>query len=372
MYPELPTPAPHTPSPTNKTWRDKLQKLKHWAKAHKSQLLFAGALTFIIGTGLVLWAMLYFYQNPQLSFSNGVPKPDPVYYSPLTGVKVKDEAATKQLVTALMMENSPDARPQSGIKESGVVYEAIAEGGITRFLLLYQESKPKLIGPVRSLRMYYLDWATPYDASIAHIGGSAKALKTVRNGSYKDIDQFFNAGAYWRVSDRYAPHNVYTDFKHLDKLNRSKGFTSSNFDSFPRGDGEPAKKPNATRINVSISSDTYNSSYRYNKKNNNYTRSQGGATHKDREKGSITPKVVIVIKVSMQTVMEDGYREQIKTSDTGQAYVFQNGTVQKGTWKKTSRKAQIQFLDKNGKQIELNRGQTWITALPKDRSVSWR
>ena len=123
------------------------------------------------------------------------PRPKPTYYSPLTGKVVKTKAATTTPVTAIMIENSPDARPQSGLKDAEVVYEAVAEGGITRFLALYQQHHPQLIGPVRSVRMYYVDWLTPYNASVAHVGGSYRALQLVRNGSYRDIDQFFNAGA---------------------------------------------------------------------------------------------------------------------------------------------------------------------------------
>src|SRR5690606_9454884 len=86
------------------------------------------------------------------------PKPEPIkYYSPLTGELVANESDQTAPVTAVMIENSPDARPQSGLKDAGVVYEAIAEGGITRFLAIYQNKKPELIGPVRSLRMYYVD-----------------------------------------------------------------------------------------------------------------------------------------------------------------------------------------------------------------------
>ncbi|MEO5949287.1 MAG: DUF3048 domain-containing protein, partial [Candidatus Saccharimonas sp.] len=162
----------------------------------------------------------------------------PVYYSPLTGLEVADEAITKQAVTGIMIENSPDARPQSGLKDAGIIYEAVAEGGITRFLAIYQEAKPQLIGPVRSVRMYYVDWIAAYNASIAHIGGSAAALKEVRNGSYRDIDQFFNAPYYWRATDRYAPHNVYTSFAKLDALNAAKGYTSSSFTGFTRQDGK--------------------------------------------------------------------------------------------------------------------------------------
>lgn len=302
-----------------------------------------------------------------------VPKPKPViYYSPLTGLQVKDEAVTKQAVTAIMIENSPDARPQSGLKEAGVVYEAIAEGGITRFLALYQESKPSLIGPVRSLREYYVDWLTPYQASVAHVGGSWNALKLVRNGKYRDIDQFFNAGSYWRAGDRYAPHNVYTNFKRLDALNKSKGYTTSEFTAWERIDGKSAAAPNATSIKINISSALYNTSYAYDSKKNHYVRSLAGTAHKDREKGTITPSVVIAMRVDMRMVMEDGYREQITTVGSGKATVFQNGTAQNVTWRKKSRNAQIEFLDKNGAPIELVRGQTWIAAVPNSGgSVSW-
>jgi len=304
------------------------------------------------------------------------------YYSPLTGLEVPDEAATKQPVTAIMLENSPDARPQSGLKEAGVVYEAIAEGGITRFLALYQESKPELIGPVRSLRPYYVDWAAPYDASIAHIGGSYKALQEVRNGNYRDIDQFFNADTYWRSTDRYAPHNVYTNFKNLDELNNKKGYKTSTFNGFPRekvtkNPETNIKKdqkiyPTATNIDITISSATYNVNYTYDAENNNYKRSQGGEPHTDREKGQITPDVAIAIKIPTELGFEDGYREQMQTTGSGEAYIFQNGVAIQGTWKKVGTKDQIQFLDKEGKVIKLVRGQTWITAIPTDQTVVWQ
>ncbi len=299
-------------------------------------------------------------------------KPDPVYYSPLTGNKVADEAAAKQVATAIMIENSPDARPHSGLKQAGVVYEAIAEGGITRFLAIYQEAKPQLIGPVRSLRMYYLDWATPYNASIAHIGGSAAALAEVRNGKYKDIDQFFNAGSYWRATDRYAPHNVYTSFEKLDALNASKGYKESTFTAWPRQDGKPAATPNATSITINISSAWYNTHYQYDADNNVYLRSIGGEASNDREEGRITPNVVIAIKVNMTKVMEDGWRESITTTGSGDATVFQNGIATAAKWSKGSRTEQIKFTDTEGKEIKLNRGQTWIAAVPNGSgSVSW-
>ena len=352
-----------------------LRRVGIWIKNHRTRVLIVGGILLLAVVGTVLFILLG-SKPAQLQFNakiDMVERPKPVYYSPLTGEKVSDEAATQQTVTAIMIENSPDARPQSGLKQAGVIYEAIAEGGITRFLTLHQQDKPQLIGPVRSLRMYYVDWLAPYNASVAHIGGSAAALAEIRNGKYRDIDQFFNAGSYWRAKDRYAPHNVYTSFEKLDALNAKKGFTSSTFTGFLRTDGKPAEPPTATNITINISGPLYNTTYSYDAANNRYNRNLAGKPHTDREDGAITPSVVIAMKVDMHRVFEDGYREEIKANSTGEATIFQNGTAIAATWKKPSRESQISFSDTEGKEIALVRGQTWITAVPKNTgSVSWQ
>ena len=302
------------------------------------------------------------------------PRPAEKFYSPLNGVQVKNKAATKKPITAVMIENSPDARPQSGLAEAEVVYEAIAEGGITRFLILYQQNKPGLIGPVRSVRAYFVDWLTPYKPSVAHVGGSYQALKTIRNGKYRDIDQFFNPEAYWRASDRYAPHNVYTNSKKLDALNKKIGYKESNIDGLVRHNDPKEKKSTATNVTINFSSASYNTAYSYDKKSNSYVRSYVTEPHKDREKGAIKPKVVVAMKTTENSVFEDGWRESIKTTGSGEAVIFQNGEAIKATWKKPSQSGQLTFVDKAGKPVKLNRGLTWIAAVPVNQngSVAWK
>jgi hypothetical protein len=310
--------------------------------------------------------------QPVVKITKKAAKPAVKYYSPLTGLQIADEAMSKQPVTGIMIENSPDARPQSGLKNSGVVFEAVAEGGITRFMALYQQEKPQLVGPVRSLRIYYLDWATAFNASIAHVGGSDEALSEVRNGNYRDIDQFFNSGSYWRATDRYAPHNVYTSFEKLDALNASKGYTTSVFTGFPRVDGKSVDTPDATNINITISGALYNSSYTYDKTTNTYARSQAGAPHLDREAGQITPSVVVALHVDEYTTSDYGHHESISTIGTGAATIFQNGTAINATWAKNGRTDQIKFIDAAGVEIPLVRGQTWIAAVSNTNGdVTW-
>jgi len=354
------------------------QKAPNWFKRHKKlAIILSIVAVLIVGGGVTaaLYVMNKKSDEPApAKVIKPAPAPEPVkFYSPLTGNIVTDAAATKQAVTAIMIENSPDARPQSGLKDSGVVFEAIAEGGITRFLVIYQQEKPALVGPVRSVRQYYVDWLAAFNASVAHVGGSAKALAEVRNGSYRDIDQFFNAGSYYRATDRYAPHNVYTSFERLDALNAAKGYTTSEFTGFTRKDSKAAATPAATAVNVTISGPTYNSSYAYDATTNLYNRSQAGAPHTDRESGQIAPRVVVVMKVPQRLVLEDGYREQIDAIGTGAATIFQDGEVKEVTWSKASKAAQITFTDAEGKDYPLARGQTWITAVPSDTgAVTWR
>jgi hypothetical protein len=352
-------------------------RLNQWMHHHHTAVYLIAGVGIVAAASLIAFAVLYHKPEQAAIVKPPVVKklapPAAKFYSPLTGLEVADEAATKMPATAIMIENSPDARPQSGLKSAGVVFEAIAEGGITRFLALYQQEKPQLIGPVRSVRLYYVQWLAPFEPSVAHVGGSLFALKEVRNGHYRDIDQFFNGGSYWRATDRYAPHNVYTSFARLDALNAKKGYTSSNIAGFSRKDEAPSKTPNATHINVAISGPLYNSSYTYDAASNSYLRSEGGAPHMDREAGQISPKTVVVMNVDMKLVMEDGYREQITAVGSGKATIFQDGIVTVGTWTKKDPSSQITFATPDGKDIPLDRGQTWLTAIPNGQgSVSWQ
>jgi hypothetical protein len=357
---------------------DEQTKPGFWSRVHKRRTIILAVIGVLFIAAATTAAFMFFYQKPveqqPVADSKQEPIPEPVkYYSPLTGSLVADEAATQQAVTGVMIENSPDARPQSGLKNSGVVFEAIAEGGITRFMVMYQSEKPGLLGPVRSLRLYDVEWLAAFNASIAHIGGSAAALVEVRNGSYRDLDQFFNASSYYRANNRPSPHNVYTTFTLLDALNATKGYTTSTFTGFTRVDGKPAEIPDATTINITISSPLYNSVYTYDPVTNTYARSQAGAPHLDREDGQITPSVIVAMRVDETTIFEDGSREKIVTVGSGPATIFQNGTAIPVTWTKTAKSAQITFTDAAGVNVPLVRGQTWIAAVKNSGGdVTWQ
>lgn len=357
--------------------QSRLQRLRDFINRHRiATMCICGAILIAIG-GAVAFVLTYRAPVADTAYhapAKKAPKTAEKYYSHLNGIEVASKADLSKPVTAIMIENSPDARPHSGLKQAEVVYEAIAEGGITRFLTLFQQHKPQLIGPVRSLRMYYVDWLAPYQASVAHVGGSHASLQEIRNGKYRDIDQFFNGGSYWRANDRRPPHNVYTSFEKLDALNAGKGYKSSQFTSFTRTDGKTSDKPNATSIDINFSSSWYNTHYDYDKASNTYLRSIGGQASNDREEGRLAPSVVIALHVNETTVMEDGWRQSIVTNGTGTATVFQNGTVAEYTWRKNDRFSPLELIDAAGKPVALNRGQTWIAAVPNSGGggVSWQ
>lgn len=297
---------------------------------------------------------------------------DELYYSTLTGLESKNKNATTAEVTCIMIENSTDARPQSGLNEAGVVYEAVAEGGITRFMALYQDEKPTWIGPIRSARQTFVELARPYNCGYIHYGGATNAINTLRQGNgYRDLDGGWADGTYvFRTQDRWAPHNVYTDFSHIDQWNVTKGYNESKFTGFKRIKPDTISEPqdrNATNISIIISGDdSYNVTWKYDINTNRYARSHiyGGA-HMDRKKNNqqsqVVTDVVIAMKVSTVSRTSEPKYYDHKTTGSGEAYVFQNGTVQPATWRRANVTDELKFFDSQDNEIELNRGHTWIS-----------
>lgn len=348
-------------------------------KSHKGLAIFLVLLIILAGAG----AGAYFLMGPRMSEQNSngnqiKTAADEIYYSKLTGREVSADKVGIA-ATCIMIENSPDARPQSGLDQAGVVYEAIAEGGITRFMAIFQESKPQYIGPVRSLRMTYAEFAKPYHCSIAHVGGADNALNLVRNNpDYRDIDQFFNDGSYWRISSRWAPHNVYTSFEALDALNANRGYTTSEFNGFSRfkpDTNTAADEVTARTIRIELSSDLYNPVYTYDEAANNYRRSfaTGEAHEVTSENGDIsqlTPDVVIALETDAVSRAGTPYADY-RTVGGGNAYIFQNGTVTSAKWQRDSVDSELRFINENNEEVKLNRGQVWISIYPSNNSISW-
>lgn len=352
---------------------------------------------------------------PTLSFPAipSAPESGEKIYSSLTGVELKDAGAKTAPVYCVQTPNGTDgARPHSGLTDAGVVFEAIAEAGITRFAAIYQNPTQAIIGPLRSLRIYYLEWDTPFDCVIVHAGGAPDALAAVAAGGYRDLSenyQYMYRGTYgsrlW--------NNLFTTANYLRQYSANTGYTSANIKGFARMTPEQSAKSRvdatvSEKLDITKASEKnlsemkaqvghieltyggwgdFNVVYDYNSATNTYNRSYGsGEPHSvyvcptedlgERNPedactlSQISPSVVIAMIVH-ETRASDNYHEAITTIGSGDAYIFQNGIAIKGTWNKASKEAQIEFKNESGNIIELAPGQTFISAVPHYGGVAY-
>lgn len=312
-----------------------------------------------LAAGVMIYALAFQLTFSQRRFIN-VKGADKIY-APLSGLETTQELAARP-VTGIMIENSPDARPQSSLSQAGVVFEAVAEGGITRFLALYQETRPNVIGPVRSLRIYYLDWAMGFQAPVLHVGGSAEALGFVRDRGARDLDQFSNSSLTYRTGDREAPHNAYSNFDRIDAANSEKGYTSSSFSPYKRKKDAPSAAPTSTSIVVNYSGALYQAEFRYDAPSNSYLRFIAGTSDVDRENNQqLAPKNLVVL--DMPTTHNNGYAV-MPSIGSGSGTVYLDGISIPVTWNKANYDTMIELKDADGNPITLNRGQTWFAIQP--------
>jgi hypothetical protein len=278
-----------------------------------------------------------------------------------------------------MVENSTVARPQSGLSRADIVYEALAEGGITRFVAIFL-SQSSQVGPVRSAREYYYDWILEYKVAYAHWGGNEYVRKLAsQTFGTKDLDQFVvGAAAYYRLCD--GEHCGYTSTDKLWAVATQRGVNKPvQIDSWQFKDDAPVAKPSVSEITLGFQGDPgYVVVWKYDAVTNTYKRSNGGAPHIDKENGQqIAAKTVIV-----EYLTDLGYKQVtccppvsnrvFQTVGSGKAKIFLDGVVLDATWKKDSSGSRTKFFDSTGKEIALNRGQIWMEMVPGGSAVSWK
>lgn len=282
--------------------------------------------------------------------------------SPLNGVWTTKVIAKRRPI-GIMIENHPDSRPQSSLDRAELVYEAVTEGGITRFLAFYVVNDVNdEIGPVRSARSYFVKFADEYNVFYAHVGGSADALSLISGlDDFYDLNQFQLSKYFWRDKNRYAPHNVYTTTNKLRKAGESKKYdTNAEYDKWSFKEDESIENRGETqKVTIDFSSSSYKIQYTYDKEKNEYKRNMAGKEHTDKNsKNQIKAKTVIVQYVKSWAKSQG---IDLKNDGSGKAEIFMDGKTITGTWKKLGgRKDRTKFYDENGNEIELNRGPIWI------------
>jgi hypothetical protein len=311
------------------------------------------------------------------------PIPTPVLVpAPLTGMLVSPEDAAHHPI-AVMIDDQADARPQSGFNSAAVVWHAPAEGGIPRYMLIFQDRIPGGVGPVRSSREYYIEWAAEWRAMYVHAGGSPQALRTLAakgHGQWVyNADEFRWGGRYlWRATDRFAPHNVYSDGKHLRALAQRLDAADEQLEPVWRFAPDKGRdlRPRGGTIRVDYPYETI--TYRYDTSTNTYVRFINGSKKPqvDRADGKVVaPKNVVILRMAFGP-LNDGHpqkhRLEAQNVGKGVAWIATNGHTVKGQWRKASPTAPTLLFGPDGKPFTLTAGQTFVQVIALNYSFGIR
>ncbi len=332
-------------------------------------------------------------------FDTSLPKTEAC---PLNGAlysKQQKDWWEKHRPLGIMIENHENTRPQSGLSSADVIYEAVAEGGITRFLSVFYCQDVGTVGPIRSARTYFLDFISEYGdfPLYAHVGGAnqpgpADALSQIDSynwGGYNDMNQFsIGFPTFWRDYNRLGhptdtEHTMYSTTQKLwDYAKSSRGLSNvdkqgnswnDKFVSYSFKDDDSASERPATE-NVHLefwsSMPNYSVDWIYDKASNLYKRVHGGQPHIDLDtKSQLTAKNVVALFM-VQNNANDGYENNVhllyRTKGTGKASVFRDGKKIDATWRKDKRTSKTLLFDTDGNPIKFDRGLIWFSILPTD------
>ncbi|MFA6588219.1 MAG: DUF3048 domain-containing protein [Patescibacteria group bacterium] len=300
------------------------------------------------------------------------------WFRKIDGMLVKTSEWNK-LPFGVMIENTPEARPQAGLGLASVVYETLAEGGVTRFLAIFPQSvNPKLLGPIRSSRPYYVDWAREYSAIYIHAGGSRDAFEEIGRLGVRSFDALTRKGSPYAFRNCSGVHCLFTNKGKLNSL-----VTKNKLNSTPakstgwifKSDVEKKQRgKNGKKLTIDFNGRTYRVDWAYDQKTNRYKRSNGGVVAKDRNTGKqITAANVVVMRVPKEKVLDRKLRISLKLTGKGNATLYRDGNAIEVQWRKSSASARTKFYSKKtGQEIEFNRGTTWVEVVPGARKVTYK
>lgn len=277
---------------------------------------------------------------------------------------------------AVMIDNVGNARPQAGLNDAYIVYEIIVEGNLTRLMALYKDAELEKIGPIRSSRHYFLDYALENDAIYVHFGWSPKAKSDISSLKVNNINGMAESSkSFWRVRDKRAPHNAVTSTEKILEIAKRKGYdTTSKKESvlnYVTEDVELTEGISATDITIPYSS-SYKVIYKYDEETKRYTRGYNKTAQKDWDTKELVTTKNIIITFARNTTLNDGTskgRQNLSNIGTFDGYYITNGKAIKIKCYKSSRKAQTIYKDLEGNEIEVNDGNTFIQIVPLSSKV---
>ncbi len=288
---------------------------------------------------------------------------------------------------AFMIDNNKNAFPHSSINSTYIAYEIIVEGGESRVMAVFKGVSVDQVGPIRSARHYFLDYALENDAIYAHLGSSPQALRDIESYRVNNVNGInYDSGKartptalYWRATNKKAPHNAYTNTNSILQIAKESGYrTTSNKESVlnyvPEEinlEAEDARVANKVRIPYSSSNVT---EYQYNPETRRYTRYSKKQKMTDEVTGEDVTTKNIILTFAQNTDLNDGEnkgRQNVVTVGELNGYYITNGKAIPIICKKSSRSEQTTYVDANGEEIKVNDGNTWVNICPIDANVTF-
>ena len=274
---------------------------------------------------------------------------------------------------SIMVENAEGARPQSGLDKANIVYEVLAEGGITRFLAIYYDQEAEEVGPVRSARPYFVSKSLEHQAIFVHVGGSEEAYNFIKQESIDDINEFVDFQPFWRSTDRTPPHNLYTSTINLRKEANKLGYIEmikKQEYQFEISRNEKLAGRETDSIVIPYNRN-YTVSYQYRPESMKYIRFINGEPHIDAKTKKQLAVDNIIIQFAETKIIDQEGRLAIDFVSKGIGLLFLKGNSTEITWGKADLRARTVFLDKEGNRIALTPGNVWIQIVPSDLTVQY-
>jgi len=293
----------------------------------------------------------------------------------LSGLEISETVQDSRPI-AIMVENSPDSRPQSGLIHADIVYEVVDEGGVTRYVAVFSSNDADIIGPVRSARIYYAEIARSFDPIYAFWGTYPECYDVIKSLDMDVLDgnsdvyvQYTDSG--WRDYSRsdITEHTAFMSTEGLKGDAAEYGYSLEGGQSPLRFkiDAIDSERGDISEITINFSYDNFRVDFEYNRENNNYLKFTGGSPHTDYETGEqIVVNNVIVMITNIDGPIDASGHMVVRTtgtSDTGKAYFFMDGNVIEGTWERVSVFDPFKYKDNDGNIILFNRGSTWVSLI---------
>jgi len=283
---------------------------------------------------------------------------------PLTGLKTEEEPSARAV--AVVVNNHPKARPQSGLHKADLVYEVLAEGNVTRFLAIFESEQPENIGPVRSARDYYLDLAKGYDSFFVAHGFSPEAKRMLNSDYIDNINGIYHDGTLFKRADfRQAPHNSYIPFENIKKGAENGGYSLTKkpegLKFFEKEQLDQISGEETNKAQISYGTSNFDVEYEYDAQASKYHRySNGDDTIDFESKEAVLLDNILIVEMQHQVIDNDG-RKEINLTSGGSGYLLQKGIRTQVTWENVDGRI-LPFI--NGEEAKFVPGKTWINIVP--------